>query len=112
MFMPEQLMFPYPGKPPTMEELAEKLNVPLESIDDQTRSLLSKLTSLISHYLDVWRADNVRREQREQDMTSLYSFRQHGEEAETDEQVIEWEHHYHPGAVNSLPGLNRRLFET
>ena len=44
MFMPEQLMFPYPGKPPTMEELAEKLNVPLETIDDQTRSLLSNLT--------------------------------------------------------------------
>ena len=54
-----------------------------------TRSLLSKMTSLISHYLDVWRADNVRREQKEQDMTSLYSFKQHGEEAETDEQVIE-----------------------
>jgi len=33
-----------PGKPPTMEDLAQKLSVPLETIDEQTRSLLSNLT--------------------------------------------------------------------
>ena len=54
-----------------------------------TQDLLSKLTSLIDHYLEAWKADNVRRAEKEQEMTSLYSFKQHGEEIETDEQLID-----------------------
>lgn len=54
---------------------------------DQT--LLSRLTSLIVHYLEAWKSDNERRAEKEKERESLYSFKQHGEEAESDEQLID-----------------------
>ena len=37
-----------PGRPPSMEELADRLNVPLETIDDPTKQLLKNLTSQLA----------------------------------------------------------------
>lgn len=54
---------------------------------DQT--LLSRLTSLIVHYLEAWKSDNERRAEKEKERESLYSFKQHGEEAESDEQLLD-----------------------
>lgn len=51
--------------------------------------LLSKLLALMEHYVSMWQADNVKKSEREQEASSLYAFKQHGEVAESDEVLID-----------------------
>ncbi|XP_067947566.1 midasin-like [Watersipora subatra] len=52
-------------------------------------SLISKLLELMQCYVTLWRSDNDKRAEKEQEASSLYSYKQHGAEPETDEQILE-----------------------
>lgn len=55
-------------------------------LDDE---LLLKMSHLLRMCLSLWQADNERKKAKELEAGSLYSFKQYGEEPETDEQLIE-----------------------
>lgn len=59
------------------------------STNDLGPQIAAKALPLLRHYITSWQEDNARKSEEEQQSTSLYSFRQHGEEPESDEQLIE-----------------------
>ena len=52
-------------------------------------NLLTKMSKLMTHYVELWQRDNAKRSEAEQQAQSLYSYKQHGEVPETDEQLLE-----------------------
>lgn len=50
---------------------------------------MSKLCTLMKQYVAMWQSDNAKKAEKEAEATSLYSFKQHGEEPETDDELIE-----------------------